>query len=741
MLRATASYTDARGPGKTIAETAAVPPVPPGAPAGLVATPGDGTVSLAWSEPEYLGGAPVLLYEYRQRTSSGTFGDWTGVGNATTTTVAELAGGETYYFVVRAANSAGYGTPTDEKSATLNAAPTVAGEAAPSYAENGDGVVGPYSASDGDDGDAVALAITGGADAARFTLAVDELRFRSAPDYENPRGSGGNAYVVVLTATDDGDPPLSGLLEVTVRVVNADDAGTVTITPASTPLVGETLTATLSDPDGGLAGITWQWQAGFVDIAGDDATAASYTVRPADAGATLRAVAFYADAHDIGKTATSALTAAVLAVPPGAPTGLEADAGNRSLILQWEPPTDTGGTPIIGYQVRLTQISGDYAGPLAGWRGIAVADLADPSGTVFDLDAGTEYFLQVRAVNSAGPGLPSDEVSQTPDTIPEAPAGLSAAPGVESVKLRWSTAGDGGSPIRGYEVLQATDEDFTGAEWTAVDPSTSGTTSTARSGLENGVEYFFRVRARNVLGPGAASGTVSATPRTLPGEPTGLTVSRGGSGELVLRWSAPADDGGSPVTGYEYLCGPAPRAGCVRVDWQPAGSHQAVELVLSGLENGMEHRFRVRARNEAGAGAGTDEVSGVPATVPADAPTGFVAERASRSAAVVLTWDAFAGDDGGAEVTGYQYRQRKDPGSFGEEWTAVAGAATTTATVDELAGESAHVFELRAVNDVGAATTTATASVPPVPVPGVPRVFAAVRGDKVIRLEWLPPAD
>ena len=47
--------------------------------------------------------------------------------------------------------------------------------------------------------------------------------------------------------------------------------------------------------------------------------------------------------------------------------------------------------------------------------------------------------------------------------------------------------------------------------------------------------------------------------RTVPGAPGNLTVV-GGNGEVVLTWDAPASDGGSAITDYEYriaseLCG------------------------------------------------------------------------------------------------------------------------------------------------------------------------------------------
>ena len=91
-------------------------------------------------------------------------------------------------------------------------------------------------------------------------------------------------------------------------VADVDDPGVVTIDD-TTPIRGTAITASLSDPDGSVTNVTWQWQRGTTDIPG--ATNASYTPVLADVGETLRAIASYNDAEANGKTATSGSTAAV----------------------------------------------------------------------------------------------------------------------------------------------------------------------------------------------------------------------------------------------------------------------------------------------------------------------------------------------------------------------------------------------------------------------------------------------
>ena len=89
---------------------------PPEAPAGLMATAGDGAVRLEWSPPASDGGTPILRYEYRLKEGRGEFGEWTSIPdsapgevNATGYTVGGLGNGTVHVFELRAVNAAGNG--------------------------------------------------------------------------------------------------------------------------------------------------------------------------------------------------------------------------------------------------------------------------------------------------------------------------------------------------------------------------------------------------------------------------------------------------------------------------------------------------------------------------------------------------------------------------------------------------------------------------------------------------------
>jgi hypothetical protein len=96
---------------------------PPGAPAGLVATRGNGQVSLSWGPPVSTGGSPVTGYDVYMSTASGSRGTELTTVTATTYTATGLSNGTKYYFRVIAVNALGQG-PASAQVSAVPALPT-----------------------------------------------------------------------------------------------------------------------------------------------------------------------------------------------------------------------------------------------------------------------------------------------------------------------------------------------------------------------------------------------------------------------------------------------------------------------------------------------------------------------------------------------------------------------------------------------------------------------------------------
>ena len=161
----------------------------------------------------------------------------------------------------------------------------------------------------------------GGEDAALFSIdpGTGQITLGGGVvlDYE----SGKRTYTVdVLVSTSMGDISKTS---VTVAVTNVDEPGTIFVSPDTGLMAGATLTASLTDPDGGVTGEAWRWQRStegttWTDIGG--AASASYSLTTADAGMLLRAAVSYTDALGTGLSLAGEALPIVGAVPQPQPT-------------------------------------------------------------------------------------------------------------------------------------------------------------------------------------------------------------------------------------------------------------------------------------------------------------------------------------------------------------------------------------------------------------------------------------
>ena len=104
---------------------------------------------------------------------------------------------------------------------------------------------------------------------------------------------------------------------------------------------------------------------------------------------------------------------------------------------------------------------------------------------------------------------------------PAKPTGLSARAGDRQVALRWTNPSD--SSITKYQLQQKAGEAAWG-EWGDISGSGASTTSHTVTGLMNGTEYRFRIRAVNSGGNSDESDEAFTVPSAVPPPPTAQTV-------------------------------------------------------------------------------------------------------------------------------------------------------------------------------------------------------------------------
>ena len=440
--------------------------------------------------------------------------------------------------------------------------------------------------------------------------------------------------------------------------------------------------------------------------------------------------------NDIGTGMSSAPATGTPGGLPGAPTGLSATGAEDQVSLSWTAGAANGGT------LSRYEYSSDDGTTWRTTGGTATEyDVTQTSAaTPVNLVAGTSYTFRVRAVNEYGNSPASASQAATPTTHPAEITNLTATHGDATVTLKWTAPSIGGTAITSYDY--STDD---GGTWrttgsTGTEYGVTQTSAASPVNLVNGTEYTFKVRARNKVGAGGASNSVSATPRTTPGAPTGLGATPKNA-QVDLAWTAPGD-GGASISDYEYSTDGG-------TNWASTGSAAASYEVTQtsaaspvNLVNGTEYQFAVRAVNSEGSGRASSVVNATPreAAVAPEQVTGLTA--VAGDAQVALSWTAPS--NGGSAITRYEYSA-----DDGATWRMTGGTATeydvtqtSAATPVNLANGTSYTFRVRAVNDIGAGPQSASVSATPRPpsAPSAPTGVRATSGRGQVALSWTAPS-
>ncbi|MFI5493852.1 fibronectin type III domain-containing protein [Actinoplanes sp. NPDC051859] len=240
---------------------------------------------------------------------------------------------------------------------------------------------------------------------------------------------------------------------------------------------------------------------------------------------------------------------------PDAPVNLTAVPGPGYAALQFRAPVDDGGAAITGYEFSTNGGS--------TWTALNYS-----GGPVYDasvaLTAGSQYSVQVRARNSAGPGASSTSAPVTPNAPPvvtptptpttpapstpapttpppttapptttppttppdepqllppDAPIELTGTGSDDSLALSFGRPNDNGSPITRYEAA------WTGSDGWQTLPTRGGVTRSATlTDLLGGRPYRVLVRAVNAAGAGPASEAVTIETRTWFADPVPVSA-------------------------------------------------------------------------------------------------------------------------------------------------------------------------------------------------------------------------
>ena len=250
---------------------------------------------------------------------SDTWTDISGATSASYTPTTAVAGkylrAKALYGDAMGSGKEAVGTATGAVNAPDNRTPQFNEGATATRSVNEDAVAGTrlgaaISALDPDN-DTLTYSLAAGSDSDKFIVDTGtgqlEVAAGAELDYETD-----SSLEVVVQVTDSKaadhsqDTTIDDTITVTIELLNVDDPGVVTLSMME-PEVGESITATLTDNDGGVTGASWHWEksndgaTNWETINGS--TSPSYMPVMEDEDMYLRAMVNYTDGEGSGKSA------------------------------------------------------------------------------------------------------------------------------------------------------------------------------------------------------------------------------------------------------------------------------------------------------------------------------------------------------------------------------------------------------------------------------------------------------
>ncbi len=402
---------------------------------------------------------------------------------------------------------------------------------------------------------------------------------------------------------------------------------------------------------------------------------------------------------------------------PEAPTGVSANgassAGGQAKV-KWTAPNSEGST-ITGYTATSNPGS-----KTCTWTSGAT------ECTITGLSNELNYTFTVTATNANGTGGASAPSSNTLISgAPGAPTGLSVTGGAAQAKVHWTAPSGNGSAITSYTV--------TSSPGTKTCTWSSGATECTVTGLTNGTPYTFTVTATNSNGTGSPSSASSAvTPFEAPGAPTGVEANGGSIGgeAAEIKWTAPANTGGSAITEYTVTASP---------EGLTCTTSGATHCTIAGLTNGQSYTFTVTATTAHGTSSASSSSNSTRVVGAPSAPVEVSATGASGSGdQASVTWEAPA-SDGGAEILSYTVT----PYIGATAQTPVtAGPTARSVTVTGLTNGVSYTFKVTATNIQGVGPASSASSATTISVTAAaPTEVAPSPGYGTLTFTFQPPPE
>ena len=694
QVRAITSVGNSQSNPSVTETTLATAATVPGAPTSLSATAQTGgtSVELDWTAPTNTGGAAINDYDVRYQAGATAGGTWTSLGQTTTSyTQTGLDKGTQYTFQVRAVNSVGDSAASS--SDTTTTLTTVPG-APTSLSISTDATSADFSWTAPTD--------TGGAAISDYDVSSDDGATWNA--------TGSTSTTYTLTGLDSETE-----YDFRVRAVNSvgDSAASSAVTESTTAASTTTTTGGeihIADNTGNEIGVI------APDTAdGQDAVALRVYDLPTvittphaallDGDGNLHIADTSGDEVAVIATDTADGAVAVALRIYDLPTGITSP---RGMVL------DGDGN------IHVVDTSGDEVAVISpntadGQRAVAIRTYDLPTGTAIPSGLTIDADGNIHVVDSGDDNIRVYD----PNT-----ADGQRAVAIRTYDLPENLGNPEGLTTDGDGNIHVVDISNDNVEVIAPDTADGQRAVALRTyGMPTGITA--------PQGLAFVPGTETDVENTVPSAPTSLSVTTTRT-TAILTWTAPTDDGGTPITEYQYRYQEGSTAGGA---WTDTNS-TAVTFTISSLDPSTEYTFQVRAVNSVGNSAASSAVTESTLTTVPGAPTGLSATAQTGGTSVELDWTAPT-NNGGSTIIDYEVSS-----DDGGTWNST-GSATTAYTVTGLDKGTEYIFRVRAVNsphgdgDASASVTETTLTT----VPASPTNLTASVTQTTADLSWTAPTD